>query len=227
MGEKVAMILAAGRGERMMPLTANTPKPLLKVANHYLIEHTINHLTKAGCQRIVINCAYLGEQIPKALGDGSSYGITLQYSMEESALETAGGIIQALNLLNCDEFIVCNADIWCNFDFEPLFNKPLSQDLAHLVMVDNPPQHPEGDFLLHNGRIKEKDIKHSCGLTFSGIGKYKRAMFDNLPHGKRALRPLFTEAIHQDKLSGEHFCGQWHDIGTPDRLASLQKAFGC
>lgn len=219
--DRVAMILAAGRGERMQPLTNHTPKPLLPVAGKPLIAHSLERLVKAGCTRVVINCAHLGEQIPATLGDGSDYGLDIVYSHEDPALETAGGIIQALPLLDCEQFVVINGDVWCDTPLSNLFEHPLENNLAHLILVDNPSQHPLGDFMLDGSRITQRPHPDSQGFTYSGIGKYSRQMFTGYSAGFRPLRPLLDQAIADNTLSGEHYHGDWRDIGTPARLAQL------
>ncbi len=222
--ERVAIILAAGRGERMQPLTNHTPKPLLKAAGKRLIEYILEKLAAAHCQRVVINCAHLADQFPKALGNGENYNLDIKYSFEENALETAGGIKQALDLIANDTFLVINGDVWCDIPFEPLFQHTIGNNLAHLVMVNNPPQHPHGDFQLNGTQIEQKNDQNSKGLTYSGIGKYSSTMFADLPSGKCALRPLLDRAIEMQALSGEHYQGDWRDIGTPERLLELDKA---
>lgn len=212
-----AMILAAGRGERMMPLTKNTPKPLIKVKGTALIEHSINALKKANITDIVINTAYLGEQIQTHLGDGSTFGVNITYSNEsEGALETAGGIIKALPLLGKDPFIVINSDVICDYDLSKL-TLPVSS-LAHLLLIDNPPHNPNGDFsLINNHQITNI---HGQSYTFSGIGIYHPDLFKSHLEieQKLPLYPLLKEAIANGQLSGEHYNGYWQDIGTPERL---------
>ncbi|HEX5515013.1 MAG TPA: nucleotidyltransferase family protein [Gammaproteobacteria bacterium] len=213
-----AMILAAGRGERMRPLTDHTPKPLLPVAGRPLIEYHIAALAEAGFRRIVINVAWLGQQIVAALGAGERFGVELQYSREEpAALETAGGIRRALPLLGTAPFVVVNGDIWTDF---PLTTLPAPAGLAHLVLVDNPPHHEHGDFALEGERV----IDGASGrLTFSGIGVYRPELFAHLPDGARPLAPLLREAIARGQVSGQHYRGQWVDVGTPARLKELEK----
>lgn len=214
-----AMILAAGRGERMRPLTDSTPKPLLKVAGKSLIEYHIVALAKAGITELVINVAWLGKQIKTALGDGADYGVNIYYSDEgEQALETAGGIIKALPVLGSDAFIVVNGDVWCDYDFANLPSEP--PGLAHLVMVDNPSHHLQGDFMLHDGELTDDGENR---LTFSGIGLYRPALFENMDATVQPLAPLLRNAMRQKKVSGEYFQGQWLDIGTPERLAELNQ----
>lgn len=213
-----AMILAAGRGERMRPLTDHTPKPLLKVSGRALIEHTIDQLVVAGFTDIVINHAHLGQQIVDYLGDGQRYGATIQYSPEgELGLETAGGIINALPLLGEGVFLVVNADIATDFPYAQL--KDLTPDLAHLVLIDNPLHHLQGDFGLdERGQLCEHQ---SHQLTFSGIGLYHSDLFKDLEVGRRKLGLLLREAVAAGRVSGQHFTGFWMDIGTPERLQAL------
>ena len=213
------MILAAGHGTRMRPLTDHTPKPLLDIGGKPLIQWHIENLKKAGFQDIVINIAWKGAQIPQALGDGSRFGVTLYYSDEqqEGALETAGGIIKALPLLGDKPFLVVNGDIWCDYSYT-ITNPIEGNDLAHLVLVNNPEHNPEGDFSLQNKRIEQQGKNP---LTFSGIGYYHPALFKGLPYGKHPLAPLLREAMKTRQVSGELFSGDWRDIGTPERLAEL------
>jgi MurNAc alpha-1-phosphate uridylyltransferase len=212
-----AMILAAGRGERMRPLTDTTPKPLLQVGGQALIEYHIAALHKAGINEIVINHAWLGEQIIQRLGDGSRYGVQIQYSDESSgALETAGGIIKALPLLGEAPFVVVNGDIFTDYAYAGLPQQPAG--LAHLVMVDNPPQHADGDFVLNEGRLLAEGEPR---LTYSGIGVYDPQLFSGCQPGALPLAPLLRAAMERNEVSGEHYTGQWLDIGTPERLAEL------
>ena len=218
-----AMILAAGRGERMRPLTDTTPKPLLTVAGKALIEYHIEALAKAGITELVINCAWLGQKIIDKLGDGKQYGVNIVYSDEgKQALETAGGIIHAMDLLGNDPFIVINGDIWCDYDFSKLPKKPVG--LAHLVMTNNPEHNPQGDFVLQNDGFLKADGDNR--LTFSGIGVYKPALFAGLPEGKQPLAPLLRSAMQNNKITGEKHPGKWQDIGTPERLDELNQQTG-
>lgn len=212
-----AMILAAGRGERMRPLTDHTPKPLLAVGGKPLIVWHIERLAQAGFKEIIINHAHLGAQIEQALEDGSRWGVRIQYSPEAVALETAGGIANALPLLGDDPFLVINGDIFTDVDFSVL--QLIPPHLAHLVMVNNPPQHPQGDFVLcHEKLVTEGDTK----LTFSGVGIYHPDLFAKVVRGQAAkLAPLLKDAMAQGLITGEHHQGQWHDIGTPERLRAL------
>jgi N-acetyl-alpha-D-muramate 1-phosphate uridylyltransferase len=220
----IAMILAAGRGERMRPLTDHTPKPLLQAGGKPLIVWHIERLVGAGITELIINHAHLGAQIEQALGDGSQFGATIRYSDEGTALETAGGIAFALDLLGEEPFAVVNGDIYCDFDFShlPAIAKQMhdSHDTAHLVLVNNPEHHPNGDFGLHNGRVIETAPK----WTFSGIGLYRPSLFALIPRGaKTQLAPLLREQIALGKVSGELHAGAWVDVGTPQRLDELDK----
>ena len=213
-----AMILAAGRGERMRPLTDHTPKPLLPVAGKTIIEHTINQLVAAGFNDIIINHAHLGQQIADHLGNGRQYDADIRYSPEgEQGLETAGGIINALPLLGGDVFLVVNGDIATDFPYAELKNRPV--DLAHLVLVDNPEHHPQGDFGLDGaGNVIENCPKK---LTFSGIGLYRPELFSRTPAGPSKLGQVLRQAIAEQRVSGQKFAGFWMDIGTPERLQEL------
>jgi MurNAc alpha-1-phosphate uridylyltransferase len=213
-----AMILAAGRGERMRPLTDSTPKPLLKAGGKALIEHTIDALVAAGFRELVINHAHLGQQLEAYLGDGSRFGVTIEWSREpEGALETGGGIVRALPWLG-ERFVVVNCDVWSDFSFARLRETPAG--MAHLVLVDNPPHHPDGDFHLVAGRVTAEGGPR---LTFSGIGVYHRDLFRGCQPGKFPLAPLLRAAMTRGQISGEHFRGNWFDIGTPERLMELDR----
>ena len=214
-----AMILAAGRGERMRPLTDHTPKPLLPVGGKPLIVWHLERLAKTGFKEVVINHAHLGEQIEEVLGDGSVWGLTIQYSPETIALETAGGIANALPLLGEAPFLVVNGDVFTEIDFGAL--QLLSPNLAHLVMVDNPPQHPDGDFVLDSGKVADQGNQK---FTFSGVGIYHPALFVDVEQGQAAkLAPLLRLAMAKGLVTGENYHGVWHDIGTPERLSFLDK----
>jgi MurNAc alpha-1-phosphate uridylyltransferase len=217
------MILAAGRGERMRPLTDNTPKPLLKVGGKSLIVWHLENLSQAGIKEVVINHAHLGEQIVKALGNGQQWGMSIQYSEEKIALETAGGIANALPLLGDEIFLVVNGDIYTDMDFSAcqMQAKTMQQQnrLAHLFMVDNPAQHAQGDFALNAGLV---EAEGPSKLTFSGVGIYHPHLFASVEQGQPAkLAPILREAMLRNQVSGEHFDGEWHDIGTPERLSAL------
>ena len=222
-----AMILAAGRGERMRPLTDHTPKPLLKVGGKALIVWHLENLAKAGFKEIVINHAHLGEQIETALGNGCQWNLKIQYSAEAIALETAGGIANALPLLTeggaeSEPFLVVNGDTFTDLDFSTI--KLPQNMLAHLVLIDNPPQHPQGDFAIENGLLAHKSaiLNTQKVLTFSGIGVYHPSLFAGIQRGEAAkLAPLLREAINESKATAEYYQGVWHDIGTPERLHAL------
>lgn len=213
------MILAAGRGERMRPLTDVTPKPLLKVAGKALIEYGLENLAKAGFTDIVINVAHLGQQIKTYCGDGSRWQVSIQYSDEgETALETAGGIAKALPLLGDKPFLVVNADVLSDYPLLGLRGRAI--DLAHLVLIDNPSHHPQGDFCLHDSGLLSEQGQEK--LTFSGIGVYHPALFAEVqPDQALKLRPVLNQAMQQGKVSGERYSGLWLDIGTPQRLQEV------
>lgn len=224
-----AMILAAGRGERMRPLTDRTPKPLLPVQGKPLITHHIERLAHCGITDIVINLNHLAEQIPAALGDGERWGVRLHYSWENQlpeSLETAGGIRHALSLLS-EEFLLVNGDVLTDFPFETLLSTPLSPaDAFQLVLVDNPPHHPRGDFALsEQGRLTPcpgtGDPISAC-LTYAGIGRYRRSLFAPLPEGRQALGPLLHDEIAHGRGGGIHYRGAWLDVGTVERLNEAQ-----
>ncbi len=231
----IAMILAAGRGERMRPLTDHLPKPLLLAGGKALIVWHIENLVKAGITELVINHAYLGEKIEQALGDGSQFGAKIQYSQESTALETAGGIARALTMLGKSPFAVINGDIYCDYDFSRLpelaAKLHASGDMAHLVLVNNPPHHPDGDFALTGKRItsfsrppEARLLNPDTLLTFSGIGLYHAGLFSQIPAGGMApLAPLLRNQIAQGKVSGEFHAGYWLDVGTPQRLQQLDR----
>jgi N-acetyl-alpha-D-muramate 1-phosphate uridylyltransferase len=217
-----AMILAAGRGERLRPLTDTTPKPLLPVNGKALIVHHMENLATAGITQVIINLAWLGEQISATLGDGSAFGLSIRYSQEPpGALETAGGIVQALPLLGQRPFLVVAGDILCDYPFERLVDQEPA-GLAHLVMVNNPAHHPDGDFALQHGQLTSSGPER---LTFSGIGLYRPEMFLHLKPGRRPLRPVFEQALAQGQLSGERYTGYWSDIGTLERLTQAREEF--
>lgn len=214
-----AMILAAGRGERMRPLTDKTPKPLLQAGGKTLIQHHIEALRDAGMTELVINHAHLGEQLVEHLGDGSRFGVRISYSAEpEGALNTGGGIKQALPMLGDAPFLVVNSDIWTDFPYTQLVSEP--RGLAHLVLVDNPPQHAAGDFQLDGERVLADGVRK---LTFSGIGVYRQQLFAGVSADIFPLAPLLRSAMDAGQVTGEHYRGQWMDIGTPQRLAELEQ----
>jgi MurNAc alpha-1-phosphate uridylyltransferase len=216
-----AMILAAGRGERMRPLTDAIPKVLLEVRGRSLIVRLIDALARSGIREIVINHAHLGHMIEAALGSGRRLGVAIRYSREAEALETAGGIAQALPLLGAEPFLAVNGDLFCDFDFSALTSIALEQNLAHLVLVANPPHHPQGDFALNGTQVAETDRSK---LTFSGIGLYRPELFSSIrPGSKGQLATLLRAAMARGLVSGEVHRGIWHDVGTPTRLAALNQ----
>lgn len=213
-----AMILAAGRGERMRPLTDNRPKPLLEVCGKPLIMYHLEALKKAGIQSVVINVSWLGEQIQQLLGDGRAFDLQIVYSHEPEALETAGGIIQALDKLD-DQFIVVNADVYTDYDFSHLLRPPQK---AHLVLVPNPGHHPQGDFAIQQGLLSNE--AGEC-YTFSGIASYHKSFFSGQQKGRRPLAPMLRQGADTNQISAELYRGAWSDVGTIERLQSLQQ--GC
>jgi MurNAc alpha-1-phosphate uridylyltransferase len=227
------MILAAGRGERMRPLTDMLPKPLLRAGGKALIEYHLENLARAGFAEIIINHAHLGRLIEATLGNGERYGVNIRYSHEPVALETAGGITQALPIITGQPaggtggrpFLVVNADIYCEMDFSTLvprleqMNASPDGDLAYLVLVDNPTHHPDGDFAFDRGRIV---LSGENMLTFSGIGIYRPKLFEGIVAGSVAkLAPRLGQAIALGKAGGQHYRGTWADIGTPERLRQI------
>ncbi|APR70460.1 MULTISPECIES: N-acetylmuramate alpha-1-phosphate uridylyltransferase MurU [Acinetobacter] len=219
-----AMILAAGLGNRMRPLTLHTPKPLLEVGGKPLIVWHIEKLQKVGVKEIVINTAWLGEKLVAALGDGTQFGVNILWSHEGEGLETAGGIINALPLLGDQPFILVNGDVWTTMDFASLLDVKLGTKQAHLVLVDNPPQHLKGDFILSNNMAYTFD-QEQCGeaLTYSGVAVLAPQMFIGLESGKRPLAPLLKEAMLEQQVSAEKMQGIWVDVGTPERLQQLDQ----
>lgn len=215
-----AMILAAGRGERMRPLTDHSPKPLLQAGGHALIEYHLLALQRAGILEVVINHAHLGQQIEAYLGTGERYGLNIHYSAEGQgqALETGGGICKALPLLGDAPFVVINGDIWCDYPLDKLPQQPSA--LAHLVLVDNPAHNPKGDFALVGEKLVDD---RTTALTFSGIGVYRPELFAGCEPRPFPLAPLLREAMARGEVSGEHYNGRWFDIGTPERLQALDK----
>ena len=212
------MVLAAGRGERMRPLTDHTPKPLLSVRGKPLIEYHLERLAALGVRDVVVNLAWLGGQIRAALGDGAPWNLHIRYSDEGGeALETGGGIFQALPWLGPEPFLVVNADVFTEYDFASL--RIADDALAHLVLVPNPPQHPGGDFGLQEGRVQAQG---SPRFTYSGIGLYRPALFEGCSAGKFPLKPLLDRAIASGSLHGECYRGLWSDVGTVARLEALR-----
>jgi MurNAc alpha-1-phosphate uridylyltransferase len=213
-----AMILAAGRGERMRPLTDHRPKALIEVAGRPLIVHQIERLARAGIREIVVNLSFLGRQIEEVLGDGRRYGVALYYSDEGPVpLETGGGVYKALPFFGREPFLVINADVWTGFPMASLLDKP--PGIAHLVLVENRGHHPDGDFALLKGRVS---LGHGPRLTFSGLGAYRTELFDECGPGAYPLAAVIRMAVSHGLVTGECYRGDWHDIGTPERLAALE-----
>ena len=213
------MILAAGKGERMRPLTLTTPKPLIPVAGVPLIEYHLGALARAGFTEVVINHAWLGEKIEAHVGNGERFGLQVTYSRETQPLETGGGIFQALKYLGDEPFVVVNGDIWTDYDFAAL-RRPLA-GLAHLVLVPNPEHHPEGDFLLQDGQVQVPSTSVDT-LTYSGIAVLHPQLFADSAAGAFKLAPLLRFAMRDGDVSGEQFDGHWIDVGTPERLAATE-----
>lgn len=213
-----AMILAAGLGKRMRPLTDHCPKPLLPIAGKPLIVHHLERLQRAGIEDVVINVSYRAEQIIAALGDGAAYQLRIHWSHETTPLETGGGIYKALPLLGDAPFLLVNGDVWC--DYLPTSTLLQKNDLAHLVLVDNPDHHPNGDFSLMGNRATAHGPQL---LTFAGISLLHPELLAGSPPGAFALAPLLKQAMAADRVSGEYFSGHWVDVGTPDRLAALER----
>lgn len=215
-----AMILAAGKGERLRPLTLHTPKPLVRAGGIPLIEYHIRALARAGFSELVINHAWLGEQIEAYLGTGDRFGVRIDYSAEGEPLETGGGIHRALPLLGELPFVVVNGDIWTDYDFAALA-RPLA-GLAHLVLVDNPGHHPAGDFALVDAKVTDSDAS-TTKLTYSGIAVLDPQLFERSSAGAFKLAPLLRQAMAAGQVSGEHYTGRWIDVGTHERLAEVER----
>ncbi|WLF84872.1 N-acetylmuramate alpha-1-phosphate uridylyltransferase MurU [Moraxella sp. ZY210820] len=225
-----AMILAAGLGNRMRPLTLTMPKPLLAVGDKPLIVWHIEKLKAIGITDIVINTAYLAEKLVEYLGDGSAFGVNILWSHEQEGLETAGGIVNALPLLGDEPFIVVNGDVWTQIDFADLQQDEIYQavkngdKLAHLILVDNPAQHPDGDFCLYQGNAyQHSQYTDGENLTFSGVSLQSPALFTGLEQGKRPLAPILREAMQYGKISAHKTLSRWVDVGTPERLYQLDE----
>lgn len=211
-----AMILAAGRGTRMGVLSNTTPKPLLQVNGKALIEYHLYRLAEVGVHDIVINISHHADQIRDTLGTGERYGVSIQYSHEASPLETAGGIYQALPLLGKVPFLVVNGDIFTDYPFQLLLKG--CARLAHLVLVNNPPHHPRGDFALQAGELL---LEGDPQYTYAGIGVYHPDFFKHCPLGSSPLRPLILQHLTDRQITAEHYAGLWYDVGTPERLAEV------
>ena len=215
-----AMILAAGKGERMRPLTLTTPKPLVCAGGLPLIVYHLRALAKAGFREVVINHAWLGQQIEDYLCDGATFGLSIVYSPEGDPLETGGGIFRALPLLGNEPFLVVNGDIWTDYDFVRL--PQAISGLAHLVLVDNPQHNPQGDFALDDVVVEEGTLD-SVKLTYSGIAVLHPQLFAGCSGGSFKLAPLLRKAMQQKQVGGEHFTGRWVDVGTHERLAEVER----
>lgn len=213
------MILAAGRGERLRPLTDHTPKPLLPIAGAPLIVHQVRWLAAAGIRDIVINLHHLGDAISAALGDGAAFGARIAYSRETTLLETGGGIVKALPLLGNEPFVILNGDTWTDYPFAQLL-RPLGNDLAHLILTRTPPNRPVGDFGLEGDRVTRKEDR---SFVYCGISLLSTALFDAAPTGPFSLRDLLFDAITKDRVGGELWSGRWIDIGTPDQLEAVRR----
>lgn len=216
------MILAAGRGERMRPLTDSVPKPLLRVAGKPLIEYHLEALAAGGVREVVINLAWKGEQLRQALGTGERFGLTLHYSDEGSeALETGGGIVQALPLLGSGPFIVVSGDVWTDYPLTRCMEALSSDDVAHFVLVPNPEFHSRGDFGLSAGRATDEPGDR---FTYANIGAFRREFFEGCSPGRFPLAPLMYRWIREGRVSAELYRGRWHNVGTPEQLAELDAA---
>ncbi len=212
-----ALIFAAGLGERMRPLTDATPKPLLDVRGKPLIVWHLEKLARTGVREVVINTSHLAAQFPAKLGDGSLWNLRIRYSFEgPEPLDSGGGMFRAMPFLGHEPFLAVNGDIFTDFDFSTLPQNPLG--LAHLVMVDNPPQHPNGDFVLREDRLFDELTPR---LTFAGIGVYRPSLLDGQSDGKFSIVPILRAAMRRNEIAGEHYRGMWNDVGTPQRLAEL------
>jgi MurNAc alpha-1-phosphate uridylyltransferase len=217
------MILAAGKGERMRPLTDTTPKPLLQAVGKPLIEYHLEHLVQAGFRELVINVSWLGQQIEDYLGDGSRWGCDISWSREPEPLETAGGIAHALPLLGAEPFVLINGDIWIDYALANFQPGTLPEgSLAHLVLVDNPPHHPDGDFLLGpDARLSPRRDAAMAAFTYSGLAIFHPRFFHGVAPEKLPLLPLLERGMEQSTVTGEYYAGHWFDLGTPERLAEL------
>ncbi|WP_300425520.1 N-acetylmuramate alpha-1-phosphate uridylyltransferase MurU [uncultured Thalassolituus sp.] len=212
-----AMILAAGRGTRMAPLTDHCPKPLIPLSGKPLIIHHLEKLSAAGFREVVINHAWLGEQIEEALGDGSTWGLRICYSAETEALETGGGVHKALPLLGDAPFLLINGDVWTDWDYQSALNTELGHALAHLWLADNPDHNPEGDFALEAGQVVDRRA-----MTFSGISVLSPELWKGASAGAYPLAPMLRQAMAQERVTGEPLNADWVDVGTPQRLAALE-----
>lgn len=220
-----AMILAAGRGERLRPLTESLPKPLVEVGGKALLARHLERLASAGFRKAVINVSHLAERITERFGDGAREGVTIDWSLEETPLETAGGIAKALPLIGAEPFLLVNSDVWCDFDFASWRGRGLDGKLAHLLLVPNPPFHPQGDFTLQDGRVGNAPIGTATAprYTYAGIAVLSPRLVAGVRPGEKAqLAPLWRAAAERGDVSGELYRGLWSDVGTPERLAELE-----
>lgn len=218
------MILAAGRGTRMAPLTDTCPKPLIPLCGKPLIIHHLEKLAAAGITDIVINHAWLGEQLEQTLGNGSSWGIRIQYSPENEALETGGGVYQALPLLGEDAFLLINGDVWTNWDYSEVMNTSLQEgELGHLWLIDNPAHNPQGDFCLGEGKVLDTALLNETALTFSGISLLSPQLWAECTSGAYPLAPMLRSAMLQQQITGSKLNADWVDVGTPQRLSDLEQ----
>ncbi|MFS2123960.1 N-acetylmuramate alpha-1-phosphate uridylyltransferase MurU [Pseudomonas sp. Pseusp97] len=217
-----AMILAAGKGERLRPLTLHTPKPLVRAGGVPLIEYQLQALRRAGFDQLVINHAWLGQQIEDHLGDGSAFGVSIRFSPEGEPLETGGGIFKALPLLGDGAFVIANGDIWTDFDYAGLHGALAEGDLAHLVLVENPGHHSRGDFCLKDGRVSDY-LDGQPSLTYSGIAVLRPELFEGCEPAAFKLAPLLRRAMEAGRVSGVHHHGRWIDVGTHERLAEVER----
>lgn len=218
-----AMLLAAGRGERMKNLTQDTPKPLLEINNKPLIQHHIENLSACGIKEFVVNLWYLGDKIKEYLGDGSNFGVKISYSPEEHLLGMGGGVLHALPLLGDEPFLVMSNDVWTEYPFEKLCQR--SVNCAHLVLVDNPPFHLEGDYSLENGKILDK-IPDGKTYNYGGFGIFHPDIFQGFAPGKFGIMALLQQFVAQGKVTGEHYTGQWLNLNTPDDLIAARELTG-
>ncbi len=212
-----AMILAAGRGERMRPLTLTTPKPLLRIGNTSLIDHALMQVRKAGITEVVINVHHLGDQIIRHCGDGAAYDLRIQYSVEDELLDTGGGIYRALPLLGSNPFLLLSADIWTDFPLQTLTQR--SVEAAHLILVDNPGYHSAGDFGLDKNGVVRRDVSQQ--FTYGNIGVFHPQLFQHEKPGIFPLRSVLFPAIEKGLVTGERYMGQWHNVGTQQELCAL------
>lgn len=216
------MLLCAGRGERMHPLTLTTPKPLLYLNGEPIVVHTLKALKAAGFRDIVLNVSFLGEKIIQALGDGATWGLNIQYSIEDTPLETAGGIIKALPLLGEGPIVVISGDIYTEYDFQSLLQRSWEGVAAHCVMVPNPSFHPEGDF--HMDADHRLHNEGQPRLTHGNIGVYQHALFEHRPQGRLGLGKILYEIVPTQRVTGELYTGVWHNVGTPEELMRVNQA---